>query len=48
LSDGKELHRDEARRDIRLGECRPKRDTKQFLRFLGHVEQVTPSDQRFT
>jgi transposase len=28
-----------------LGECRPKRDTKQFVRFLGHVELATPRDQ---
>lgn len=28
-----------------FGTCRPKRDTKEFVRFLGHVEQATPPDQ---
>jgi ribosomal protein S17 len=28
-----------------LGECRPKRDTKHFVHFLGHVEQATAADQ---
>ena len=28
-----------------LGECRPKRDTKHFVRFLGHLEHATPPDQ---
>lgn len=28
-----------------LGECRPKRDTKAFVRFLDHVEQATPPGQ---
>ena len=27
-----------------LGECRPKRDTKAFVRFLDHVEQATAAD----
>jgi transposase len=27
-----------------LGECRPKRDTKAFVRFLDRVEQATPAD----
>jgi len=28
-----------------LGTCRPKRDTKEFVRFLGCVEQATAPDQ---
>jgi transposase len=28
-----------------LGTCRPKRDTKEFVRFLGRVEQATAPDQ---
>ena len=28
-----------------LGTCRPKRDTKEFVRFLGHVERATAPDQ---
>src|SRR5262249_11102906 len=28
-----------------LGACRPKRDTKQFVRFLGQLEAATPADQ---
>lgn len=28
-----------------FGTCRPKRDTKQFVRFLDRVEQGTPADQ---
>lgn len=28
-----------------LGECRPKRDAKAFVRFLDRVDQVTPADQ---
>jgi len=27
-----------------LGECRPKRDTKAFVRFLDRVDQATPAD----
>jgi len=28
-----------------FGTCRPKRDTKEFVRFLDRVEQVTPADE---
>jgi transposase len=28
-----------------LGECRPKRDTKAFVRFLDRVDQATPADE---